>query len=611
MAGFYLALGNIEGNRIAKAGKFFEFFPEDEHSELFSDRYFSCVTVSQNDPFLFDSAYDEVTGVKVFCSGRIAWDSDQWSYARSLNQYNGGLSNKLILDQYLSKGITGVYRHNGSAILLIWDPRTLELHLLTDHFGYYPAYLYAAQNIDKCVISTMPDAIANDNTISVSTDYVSMAEFLRAWRITPPHTYYQEIKYAGAATHWCWNFSNQKVSSQTYWQPYQDESFPSLKIAIEELTNALTNAIKIRTLPHLGSVVSYTSGGLDSRAVLFACADRSQITALNLYEEFNQEAKVAKALCEASGVKYVGFARDNDYYPRWMQKGAKLSGGMWSLEDNHFLGTREFISQFNPKTVITACTSDWLFKGYGLEKKHQTLFGKNLPTLELIDERVDGFLPNRPRQAPSEFSDEINQRMLAWFDGTPKKLLSDRDYLLVEDKRVRPACYAVSVSGQIMYRIFPYDTFLADKEVANCYSRSRAEWKLNADLWAGAIANICREGGDIVDANFGWRVGSSYWQKIFMFGVGWVKRRIQKNEQLNKNSPATQGSWPNLSWYIQNSTSLHDFWNSRSPDDRDLISSLWGENCWGNPLDVWEKDPNSLFRLLTLLHHWESVKNKV
>ena len=147
MAGFYLALGNIEGNRIAKAGKFFEFFPEDEHRELFSAGYFSCVTVSQNDPFLFDSAYDEVTGVKVFCSGRIAWDSDQWSYARSLNQYNGGLSNKLILDQYLSKGITGVYRHNGSAILLIWDARTLELHLLTDHFGYYPAYLYAAQNI--------------------------------------------------------------------------------------------------------------------------------------------------------------------------------------------------------------------------------------------------------------------------------------------------------------------------------------------------------------------------------------------------------------------------------------------------------------------------------
>lgn len=609
MSGLYLVLGNCNESRIAKIQKSLTFFPENEDSELFTYNLFTCVSISNNDPMLFGYAFDEVSGVRVFSSGRIAWDADQWLQAKSLHQYTGGLANKLILEQYLRNGIQGVYRHNGSAILLIWDPRNLKLHLLTDHFGYHPVFLYEAQSINNAVISTMPDAIANDDATYTSPDYVSMAEFLRAWRTTPPHTYYQEVKYAGAATHWCWNFSTQQVSSQEYWKPYQDEPFPNLKTATEELTHALTNAIRIRTLPHLGPIISYTSGGLDSRAVLFSCADRSQITALNLYDIFNQEAKISQSLCEASRVKYVGFARDNDYYPRWMNKGAQLSGGMWSLEDNHFLGTREFIAQFQPKTVLTACTSDWLFKGYGLEKTYQTLFGKNLPTLKFIKERVDGFLPNYPRSAPAEFSQDIDQRMAVWFDSTPKKLLNDRDYLLVEDKRIRPACYAVSVSGQIMYRIFPYDTFLADKAVADCYSRSRAEWKLNSDLWAGAIANICKEGNSIVDANFGWKVGSSYWQKIFAFGVGWVKRRLKSDDITHrKDSPATQGSWPNLAWYIQNSQSLKDFWSSRTSEDKELIARLWGQDVWEFPLDSWSSDPNSLFRILTLLHHWESKR---
>ena len=372
MSGLYLVLGNCNESRIAKIQKSLTFFPENEDSELFTYNLFTCVSISNNDPMLFGYAFDEVSGVRVFSSGRIAWDADQWLQAKSLHQYTGGLANKLILEQYLRNGIQGVYRHNGSAILLIWDPRNLKLHLLTDHFGYHPVFLYEAQSINNAVISTMPDAIANDDATYTSPDYVSMAEFLRAWRTTPPHTYYQEVKYAGAATHWCWNFSTQQVSSQEYWKPYQDEPFPNLKTATEELTHALTNAIRIRTLPHLGPIISYTSGGLDSRAVLFSCADRSQITALNLYDIFNQEAKISQSLCEASRVKYVGFARDNDYYPRWMNKGAQLSGGMWSLEDNHFLGTREFIAQFQPKTVLTACTSDWLFKGYGLEKTYQT-----------------------------------------------------------------------------------------------------------------------------------------------------------------------------------------------------------------------------------------------
>ena len=65
----------------------------------------------------------------------------------------------------------------------------------------------------------------------------------------------------------------------------------------------------------------------------------------------------------------------------------------------------------------------------------------------------------------------------------------------MEDRRIRPACYTVSVSGQIMYRIYPYDTFFADSRVAECYSRIHPDWKLNREVWGRAAARHLRGRG--------------------------------------------------------------------------------------------------------------------
>jgi hypothetical protein len=80
----------------------------------------------------------------------------------------------------------------------------------------------------------------------VTRDAIAAAEFLSAWRVTPPHTYYNEIKYAGAATHWHWNLGNRTVANRVYWQPYQEAPFPDIDAAAEELASAVTHAVRIR-----------------------------------------------------------------------------------------------------------------------------------------------------------------------------------------------------------------------------------------------------------------------------------------------------------------------------------------------------------------------------
>jgi len=614
MAGLYAILGNTEPNRINTAAKRLTFFPN-EYTEIYWEPSIAIAWVSHDDPSLFGAAYHPSTGVRVATAGRVAWDEPDWQRAEGMHQYTGGLSNRLILDRYLSDGVEAIARHNGSAVLFIWDPRQQVVHLFTDHFGFHPLFLYRPQALAGCVISTFPDAIADDAAVQTTPDYVSMAEFLREWQATPPHTYYKEIKYAGAANHCCWHLADNTFSQRQYWQPFQDSSFPDIQTATEQLANALSQAIRIRTLPRLGPIVSYTSGGLDSRVVLFSAAKKSCMYGVNLYDVPNQEASLAKQLCETAKVEYIGFARDDDYYPRWMSEGVCLSGAMWSAEDNHFLGTRDLIQQLGARTVLTACPVDMLFKGDALERSLHQFFGRQIPIFKFDHQRMDGFLAEYPqRQSPPEFATEIKQRLKEWFGDVPFHLASDRDRLLVEDKRIRPGCYQAATADHMMFRIFPFDIFLADRAIADCYSRIPARWKLNATLWGLVAAQIC--GDRIVDANFGWRPNASHLEKLFVR----AKNRVQRWQSVSKTQyqgPATDGSWPNLGWYVTHSKTLREMWESTPTKERQLMSILWGSDPWKVPLSDWAKPPvphakgmihnNSpygLFRILTLLNYW-------
>ncbi|WP_017720612.1 hypothetical protein [Kamptonema formosum] len=615
MAGLYVTIGNTNTRRIFAAAQRLTFFPG-EHASIIEEPGLGIAWVSHDPPELFAPAHHAQTGVRVVTAGRVAWDEPDWQRAEKMKEYTGGLSNRLLLDKYLSGGISAIERHNGSAALLIWDPRSQQLHLLTDHFGFYPVFLYRPQAIEGCAISSFPDAIADDPEVETTPDYVSMAEFLREWQATPPHTYYSEIKHAGAASHWCWDLAESTCRQRAYWQPFQEGFFPNLKTAAEQLSEAVKNAIKIRTLPRLGPAVSYTSGGMDSRAVLFSAADRSCVYGVNLYDVPNKEAALAKQLCETAGVRYIGFARDDDYYPRWMRSGVRLSGAMWSAEDNHFLGTRDLLQQLGARTVLTACPVDNLFKGDNLEKSYQQFLGRNLPFFQLESDRQDSFGYEHPqRPAPPKFGPEMERRIKEWFGDTPYHLKSNQDHLKFEDKQNRPGCYHAASSGPVMFRLFPYDSFIADRAIAECYSRIPARWKLNGTLWELTVARIC--GTNVVDANRGWRPGSSKAKKLLIFAKDWVLRRLKPVPVAQHQGPATDGSWPNLGWYVTHSTTLREMWESAPVADRQLMCDLWGSDPWSVPLAEWSKpavlnskgmshgnSPYSLFRILTLLNYW-------
>ena len=302
----------------------------------------------------------------------------------------------------------------------------------------------------------------------------------------------------------------------------------------------------------------------------------------------------------------MAIRRDNDFYPRLLPEIVHWSGAMWSAEDCHYLGFADRVAEYKPDLVMTACTTDWVFKGYGLEKRYRSLFGRYLPFLIYTKERVDGFLPNVPLPAPPQLAEAVQARMSAWFDGCPRHLSTPRDRLMVEDRRIRPASYTVSVSGQIMYRIYPYDTFLADSRVAACYSRTHPDWKLNRELWGRVAAKLCTEAGQIIDSNYGWRVDASAPEKMAAFAKGWAGRRLRPRpkQEANAHRPPSSGSWPDYGWYALHSATLKLLWESVTSEERERMDAICGLDPWNKPLAEWSRDGQYLFRVLTLLCHW-------
>lgn len=565
-----------------------------------------------DDSSRFGPAVDDVTGAIALSSGRLSWSAGEWSRAVRLS-YSGGLANRLILDRYLASGPAAVTPYNGGAVVVVHDPRKQQTHVWTDQFGYHPCFIYRGDSASNCIVTTFPDALIVDSAVRVTDDVLSMAEFVRAWRATPPNTYFAEVKHIGAATHLTIDGINNSVTRRTYWEPFNDVFFPSLDSAAEELSLAVSTAISERTAIAKRPLF-FISGGADSRVLLFSTRARDQITAVNLYEREAAETNVARELCEIAGCKFLALQRDIDFYPRNLEDTVRWSGAMWSAEDSHYAGFSTELAQTSPDLVMTACTTDWLFKGYGLEKRYVSLLGRNLPIFKYVNERVDGFLPNVPLAAPERLKQGITDRLNAWFEGCPRRLRTPHDRLIVEDRRVRPTAYTVSVSGQIMYRTFPYDAFLADSRIASCYSRTHPDWKLNRDLWGQVAAKVCAEAGQVIDANYGWRVDAGSWEKLSVFGRNWLARRLKRlssrrgHEDLSR--PASSGSWPEMGWYATHSPTVRKLWESTTKEECDRLAEICATNPKARALEEWESRGLEFFRILTLLMHWRETNRR-
>lgn len=544
---------------FASAGDFLRFKPY-VSLQTFSQPGFSLSVSTVENPVLWGPY--ESGDLFVSLTGRIALTESQWREAESV-EGAGGLAAKWIAREFRLNGARALTALNGNFCLIAWDRCQGKLFLVTDPAGAFP--VFRSIKAGQLAFSSHPDALAIATDETQNWDDTSLAEFAYGGVVSPPYTYYRQIRTVSQGSIITVSLQNNTAPEErTYYElEFRPEpKFSEADLAVE-LASALAASVAKRSLPRLGLTALALSGGLDSRTILAAVKDRSQLFTFCCFDAENYEFKVAREIADTTGVKLIPIARSFDYYAENASLGVRISGGMGSFANNHFLGVASQLRELGTENFLTGCYCDYLFKGLVLNRRAGGLFGRE--ELAPYDET---YYFSQYRVQPEALK-AIRERWLERFPSEVRTGTDNSAIFNLEKKRTFPLWH----EGDNAQRLVPQrilNSFLpfADRELLDVYCKIPYRYKLNRSIFKKAAARLCGEAlARIPDANTGAAIEASLAREAVSSEVLRVKRKIRRL----RPSIATETSWPDWEHYVPNSAILRELWRRPNPAAEDLF----------------------------------------
>lgn len=554
-----------------------------------------------DDAALWSPARDSRSHTYGLVAGRFAFDEAEWQQAEGL-PYAGGLAARLILDRWLNGGARAVEQLNGGGVAVIIDEAKRALHLWTDRLGFYPLFAWTQDGFVICSNTDVAAEALDQAGHSCKFDTLTMAEFLQTGTATQPYTYWSGVDQLDAGIYYHFSFSDRPrlVERRQYWQPaYFDQPYlTDRREIVERLTDALTSAVRKRTLPRLGKVVVMLSAGADSRTALFAACEPSKVTCFTFYDEPNAELNGAQALAAAARARHITFQRDKEYYIEHADQAVRMSGGMWSVDSAHYGGIIDQLHDENPGVVLTGCYADYLLKGLSFNRRHKTFLGRSLPLYQLTDFSYQWYQPfcSIGTNWKARVASRQKERFL------PVEAGGDKAQSIAEYLRTSPIVREPDASGRRMLRcVTAFDNFISDNDVLDLVGRISPEQKLNGVPFGMAVSRITGKlGRGILNNNYAAPVSASEIQRVLHFARASLMRKLtgQGSGQPcdhDPNSVATVGSWPHLPRVIKLSERLRDWQSTQLADQKDFLFDLLGTERRNWTLDEWADHDSVLF----------------
>lgn len=134
---------------------------------------------------------------------------------------------------------------------------------------------------------------------------ISLSEFIMSGRVSFPYTYYSTIRSLATGTIFTYRLNEQGGISASHIRyfdfAFEPDATATLDGMAEELAVAIESSVRKRTLPIFGKCAVALSGGLDSRTVLGAIKDRSNVVAVSFFDEENYEFRIAQRIAQKLG----------------------------------------------------------------------------------------------------------------------------------------------------------------------------------------------------------------------------------------------------------------------------------------------------------------------
>jgi asparagine synthase (glutamine-hydrolysing) len=499
--------------------------------------------------------------------GMVALDESEWQAAEQ-GGGSDGLAARAIARRFETDGSAALEDISGNCVIVIHDAPRGKLYLRTDPAGALPVYSCECSGMP--VWGSHPDVLAAVAGETGRADAVSLAEFILASTVTPPFTYYERIRAVEPGTLIVFDLPEKRQSQRRYFTfDFQgDPKTPEDELA-DVLAVAWRQAVRRRTLPRFGRPVVALSGGLDSRLILAAMSQPERALAFTCYDAPNRELQYARSIARAVGAAFLPLQRSPDYYGENAEAGVRISGGMGTFANNHFLGVLERLHAEGLQTMLTGCYCDYLFKALPLNRRIHWFSGR-----ETVAPFADAFyfsrwIPDTP------LATQVLQR---WEDRFPAALRERQDDATLFEVEVRRT-FPLSYEGDNQQRLVPQRMTgwcppLVDLELLRVYRRIPPSMKLNRGLFLKAARRVLAgsPAGRVPDANTGARLSASPLE-VALFS-NWL--RIRRRLRAVRRSLASDEAWPDWHYYYRHSPVLERLWMRPHPEAEEFFLRVLG-----------------------------------
>jgi hypothetical protein len=512
---------------------------------------------------------DRDASIEVVVVGRPFWTGGAGEAA----------SEEQIREVYRDRGARVLEELDGGFAVAIVDGDRRTIHVATDRFNVFPAYVGSANG--RTAVGFHPDVLARRLGVETDFDLATIAQAIHMWYATFPYTYYRSIRELAPGSVHTWDEKG-RHTVQPYWTPtYRGCPGTSHDVLSEQLAAALSAGVK-RRVANANNPGLLLSAGADSRGLLFSGAERKPLTCYTFYDEPNAELELASRLAAAVGQRHVPLQRDREYYAGHARRSTRLIAGMWNCLDGHAIG---FVERFDSEGIdllLSGDFADLLFKGSGLNVGYKTLLGKNLPIRTLAPFSTVWRTPRGP--ISEALRPLVGERVREQYSSLDLERLDEEGWWQVVHRRVGTLSRTPSVGGPIsLQRALPWDTVMADRAMADVYEQITSDARVNGSVWEGAIERLTpRSARRVPNNNWSAPLGASEIEKTLRFLYASAYRKVFRRDidGTPLGAIANRGSWPSFSHYLVRSPVIEALWQPRQAEAAAVLRELLGYDPW-------------------------------
>lgn len=564
MGDFVLDLTPGAKERLRAASERLRFIPDLQTRVLERDGFGLCVTFRGDETLWSPAVFDDGS----FCvvAGMPAFDPEVWEEA-SRDRGIGGLAGKATWRLYQRHGDVAKWQ-NGNCATIIYDAKFQVLRLICDRAGAYP--VFEIRKSDRVAFGSHPDVLAKVGDVESDLDEISLAEFVVSSKLTFPYTYYSQVRAVDMGTELEIQTETGQIKRRSYYaldyagKPDQDE-----RSLATELAATFRRSVLRRSHRRLGAPVIALSGGMDSRLILASLAEPDRALAFTCYDAPNRELATAEALARLAGVRFLPLKRGSDYYAENAEEGIRISGGMGTFANNHFLGFLPRLHEEGIGSLLTGCYCDYLFKGLPLNRKTHWFTGR-----ESLSDFSHAFyfthwMPDTP------LTRQVRERWEAQIPFELRAQESIEQIHAVEMRRTFPLAYEADNQQRVVpQRLTNWMLPAGDRDVLDVYRRIPSAWKLNRRIFLMASHELLGSSplGRVPDAN----TGAPLFASAARQRVSEINLRVRRKLKTRRRTLASDGSWPDWHYYLTHSAKMGELWRRPQPEAEDFFRKLMG-----------------------------------